>query len=207
MNLLETLISGGPLIWPIGLCSVVALGIVIERFWSLSRARVLPETTLQAALNHLAGNTGSTGNTGKENAPLGESELAQVLQPGLEAAGQGPDAMRERIEEALEVATLRLERWLNWLASIASVTPLLGLLGTVLGMIEVFAALMQSQTPDLTPLAGGISEALISTAAGLGVAIPSLLFVAHFDRRVLALRMELESAARALLRQREVLGT
>ncbi len=179
--------------WPIGLCSVAALGIVIERACSLSRSRVLPKGVVLAAQDALGGDA---------QVDLGRSELARVLIEVLEAAPQGEDAMRERMGEALDAATLRLEHSLNWLASIAAVAPLLGLLGTVLGMIDVFAALMHSQGADPTPLAGGISEALITTAAGLSVAIPSLLCVAHFDRRVLRLSVEIESAARALVRRR-----
>ncbi len=180
--------------WPIGLCSVAALGIIIERAYSLSHSQVLPNGVALAAQNALAGDA---------QAELGSSELARVLAQVLEATAQGEAAMRECMGEALDAATLRLERSLNWLASIAAVAPLLGLLGTVLGMIDVFAQLMQSQGADLTPLAGGISEALITTAAGLSVAIPSLLCVGHFDRRVLRLSVDIESAARALVRQRQ----
>lgn len=183
--------------WPIGLCSVVALGIIIERSCSLSRSQVLPAGVLQAAQDAPISDA---------RAALGKSELARVLAQVLEAAPEGEAAMRDRIAEALDAATLRLERSLNWLASIASVTPLLGLLGTVLGMIDVFAQLMVRQGSDPTPLAGGISEALITTAAGLSVAIPCLLFVGHFDRRVVRLSHDIESAARALLRQRRAAG-
>ncbi|MCY4041116.1 MAG: MotA/TolQ/ExbB proton channel family protein [Gammaproteobacteria bacterium] len=195
--MLELVTSGGVLMWPIGLCSVVALGIIIERSCSLSRSQVLPAGVLQAAQDAPISDA---------RAALGKSELARVLAQVLEAAPEGEAAMRERIAEALDAATLRLERSLNWLASIASVTPLLGLLGTVLGMIDVFAQLMVRQGSDPTPLAGGISEALITTAAGLSVAIPCLLCVGHFDRRVVRLSHDIESAARALLRQRRAAG-
>ena len=191
-TLSETVMSGGPLMVPIGLCSVAALAIIIERSFSLSRSRVLPAGILASALATL---------NGEARAPLGKSELARVLECGLEAAGDGADTLREHVEEALDSATLRLEHSLNWLASIAAVSPLLGLLGTVLGMIEVFAELMARRGTEVASLAGGISEALITTAAGLSVAIPSVLFVGHFDRRVIRLGAELESAARQLVRR------
>ena len=197
MKLLEVFVSGGVLMLPIGLCSVVAFGIIVERMHALSRSRVLPKGVLRKALDAVAS---------QGHAELGKSELARVLDCGLAVAAKGPAQMREILEEALEAATLRLDHSLNWLASIAAVSPLLGLLGTVLGMIDVFAELMASQGADITPLASGISEALITTATGLGVAIPCVLFVAHFDRRVVRLGSEIETAARALIRQREAAG-
>lgn len=110
--------------------------------------------------------------------------------------------MREMLDEAIEAAILRLERLLTWLGSIAAISPLLGLLGTVLGMIEVFAELMNASGAEVPSLAGGISEALVTTAAGLSVAIPALLFNNHFERRVARFTTEMEAAARELVRQK-----
>lgn len=181
---------------PIGLCSVAALAIIIERCLSLSHARVLPAEVLPEAIQALK--SGMT-------AGLGQSDLAYVLARGLEASTESTAAMREVLDEAIEAAVLRLERFLTWLGSIAAISPLLGLLGTVLGMIEVFAELMDASGAQVPSLAGGISEALVTTAAGLSVAIPSLLFNNHFERRVARFTTEMEAAARELIRQKEML--
>lgn len=190
----EYLIAGGPLMLPIGLCSVAALGIIMERLYSLSNSRVVPTDVLRRALQALRI---------RQPADLGKSELAKVLSAGLAQAGEEAADTREVLEEAVEQARFRLQHALTWLASIASVSPLLGLLGTVLGMIEVFSELMNASGQQVPALAGGISEALVTTAAGLGVAIPALLFVGHFERRVERLVAEIESAARVLLREME----
>lgn len=190
----EYLIVGGPLMLPIGLCSVAALGIIMERLYSLSNSRVVPTDVLRRALQALRI---------RQPADLGKSELAKVLSAALAQAGEEAADTREVPEEAVEQARFRLQHALTWLASIASVSPLLGLLGTVLGMIEVFSELMNASGQQVPALAGGISEALVTTAAGLGVAIPALLFVGHFERRVERLVAEIESAARVLLREME----
>lgn len=193
-DLLEFLISGGLLMVPIGLCSVAALAIIIERSVSLARARVLPAAVLPEAIAALKS---------ERQASLGASELARVLTSGLDASEKGAAGMREVLDEAIEAAVLRLEHTLTWLGSIAAISPLLGLLGTVVGMIEVFAELMNASGAEVSSLAGGISQALITTAAGLSVAIPSLLFHNHFERQIVRITTEMESAARELVRRKE----
>ena len=195
--MLEYLVSGGPLMVPIALCSVIAIGIIVERSFSLSPTRVVPEGVLQRATDALRTGT---------QAELGKSELACVLARGLEEAGAGSAVMREVLEEAVEQASFRLQYSLTWLGSIAAISPLLGLLGTVLGMIDIFAELMSASGQQVAALAGGISEALVTTATGLSVAIPSLLFVGHFDRRVERLMTEIDTASKALVRHSEALG-
>ncbi len=191
--MLELLISGGLLMVPIGVCSVGALAIIIERSISLSASRVMPIGVLSRAIRTL--DAGSS-------VDLGTSELARVLSAGLKAVAQGrsTEQVREVLAEAMEASMLRLEHSLAWLASIAAISPLLGLLGTVLGMIEVFAELMSASGTEVSSLAGGISEALVTTAAGLTVAIPSLLFSNHFERCVSRFASEMQSAARELVR-------
>ncbi len=193
-DLLQFLISGGPLMVPIGLCSVAALAIIIERSVSLARTRVLPAEVLPGAIAAL---------NSESQASLGASELARVLMSGLDASEKGAGEMSDVLNEAIEMAVLRLEHTLTWLGSIAAISPLLGLLGTVLGMIEVFAELMNASGAEVSSLAGGISQALVTTAAGLSVAIPSLLFHNHFERRIARITAEMESAARELVRMKE----
>jgi biopolymer transport protein ExbB len=184
--------KGGLMLLPIVLCSIVALGIIVERFWSLQRNKILPpelvpqvwklsrEEKLDAmAIRRL-----------KVGSPLGA-----ILAAGLSNSRFGREIMKESIEEVGRQVAHDLERYLTALGTISAITPLLGLLGTVVGMIKVFSAIMSQGVGDPGVLAGGISEALITTAAGLAVAIPSLMFHRYFEGRVddLVLKMEEES--------------
>ena len=184
--------KGGLMLLPIILCSIVALGIIVERFWSLKRNKILPpdlvpqvwklsrEEKLDAmAIRRL-----------KVDSPLGT-----ILAVGLSNSRFGREIMKESIEEVGRQVAHDLERYLTALGTISAITPLLGLLGTVVGMIKVFSAIMSQGVGDPGVLAGGISEALITTAAGLAVAIPSLMFHRYFEGRVdeLVLKMEEES--------------
>jgi biopolymer transport protein ExbB len=122
------------------------------------------------------------------------SPLGEILAAGLSNAHHGRDVMKESIQEAASHVVHSLERYLNTLGTIAAVAPLLGLLGTVVGMIKVFTEIMAQGTGNASVLAGGISEALITTAAGLSVAIPSLImhryFVGSIDSIVIGLEQE-----------------
>ena len=184
--------KGGLMLLPIVLCSIVALGIIVERFWSLKRNKILPpdlvpqvwklsrEEKLDAmAIRRL-----------KVGSPLGA-----ILAAGLSNSRFGREIMKESIEEVGRQVAHDLERYLTALGTISAITPLLGLLGTVVGMIKVFSAIMSQGVGDPGVLAGGISEALITTAVGLAVAIPSLMFHRYFEGRVdeLVLKMEEES--------------
>ena len=175
---------------PILLGSVIAAAIVIERAWALRRRRVVPDGVVRRVAKRL----------GEGAAALAEiddgSPLAQVIAAGVGNAGRGREPMQLAMQEAVDRANHDLQRYLTTLGIIASVTPLLGLLGTVVGMIEVFSALMLAGAGNARALAGGIAEALITTAAGLSVAIPALMFHRYFLRRVddLALEMEQEAA-------------
>ena len=190
--MLELISKGGWLMLPILLCSIVAMGIVVERLWSLQTKKILPPELVpkiwaisqdkeldKAAIRRL-----------KVNSPLGA-----ILAAGLVNSGHGREIMKDSIEEAGRQVAHELERFLNTLGTIASIAPLLGLLGTVVGMIKVFAAIMNHGVGDPAILAGGISEALITTAAGLTVAIPSLMSHRYFEGLVdeLILRMEEEA--------------
>lgn len=177
---------------PILLCSIVAMAIIIERFWTLQRNKILPPE-LVPQLWRLAKEKeidDITLRRIKLNSPLGA-----VLSAGLLNKHHGREMMKTSIEETGRQVVHELERFLNSLGTIASITPLLGLLGTVVGMIKVFAAIMIHGVGDPGILAGGISEALLTTAAGLTVAIPSLIFHRYFERLVdeYVLKMEEEA--------------
>ena len=174
---------------PIILCSVLAIAIIIERFWTLNPSRIAPKNMLPEVWNKIKQNQ-------LDAAELRElrnsSALGQILASGLVSAKSGRTIMVESIEQAAGHAIHDMSRYLNLLGTIAQITPLLGLLGTVLGMIRVFTEIMAQETGNANVLAGGISEALITTAAGLTVAIPTLLFYRFFQRRIDTLVVELE---------------
>jgi biopolymer transport protein ExbB len=176
---------------PIIVCSVAAVTIIIERLWSLRRARVLPKRLVATLHQWSEEGTISLSNVDK---PAMQSPLGQIITVGLLNRRHGREVIKESIEDAGRLIVHQLERFLNTLGTIAAITPLLGLLGTVFGMIEVFNVISTEGAGDAAILAGGISQALITTATGLTVAIPSLLFYRYFRGRVerLVVKMELE---------------
>ncbi len=177
----ELIKNGGWMMLPIILCSIGAMGIIGERFWSLQRKKILPAELVPHIwkLHRDKKLDDVTLRRIKVSSPLGT-----VLAAGLSNSEHGREMMKTSIEEAGHQVVHQLERYLNALGTIASITPLLGLLGTVVGMIKVFSAIMIHGVGDPGILAGGISEALITTAAGLTIAIPSLIFHRYFERLV-----------------------
>jgi len=190
---LEIVQSGGWLMVPILLCSVVAAAICVERIWSLQRARIAPANLLAQVWTALRGRDLGAEKVAELRA---SSPLGLVLAAGIANARRGREVMKEAMEEAAAQVTHDLERYLTSLGVIASISPLLGLLGTVVGMIKVFTALMLEGAGNASVLAGGISQALITTAAGLSVAIPAIMFHRFLQRRVdeLVVIMEQEAA-------------
>jgi biopolymer transport protein ExbB len=189
---LEVIQAGGWLMWPIIACSVFAVAIVLERFWTLRRQRVAPPYLVPQVWQWIRKRQLDASHIKalRKGSPLG-----RILAAGLANRHHSREVMKETIQETGRHVVLELERFLNALGTIASVTPLLGLLGTVLGMIKVFNAITAHGVGNPAVLAGGISEALITTAAGLSVAIPSLMFHRFFRGRVdeLVATMEQES--------------
>lgn len=177
----EIIQNGGWMMLPIILCSIGAMGIIGERFWTLRRKKILPPDLVPNIwqLHREQKLDPVTLRQIKVSSPLGA-----VLSAGLVNAEHGRELMKISIEEAGRQVVHELEHYLNSLGTIASIAPLLGLLGTVIGMIKVFTAIMIHGVNDPGILAGGISEALITTAAGLTVAIPSLIFHRYFERLV-----------------------
>jgi len=190
--LFELIKSGGWVMLPIILGSIAAVAISIERWWTLDYRKVVPPNTLAEVWQLIRQNelTPERLRELKASSPLG-----RILAAGLANAHAGRDVMKESIEEAASHVIHDLERYLNSLGTIAAVEPLLGLLGTVLGMIQVFSDVMLHGTGNAELLAGGISTALITTAAGLIVAIPALIVHRHFLRRVDTIVVGLEQEA------------
>ncbi|MBT2971507.1 MAG: biopolymer transporter ExbB [gamma proteobacterium symbiont of Ctena orbiculata] len=194
--MLELVKSGGWLMLPIIACSIVALGIVIERFWSLQRKRVMPDYLMRQILQLHRDNKLNLADLDKlkDSSPLG-----RILAAGLINRDHNKEVMKEAIEEVGRQVVHELERYLNTLGTIASISPLLGLLGTVIGMIKVFSVIVTAGVGDPGVLAGGISEALITTAAGLSVAIPSLMFHRYFSGLIDRLVIGMEEQALKLV--------
>ena len=175
--------------FPILLCSIVAIAIVIERFWTLSATRISPKYVVSQVWTWLKNN--QLDSTKLRELRL-SSPLGQILAAGLLSSKHGRVAMIDSIEQTAAQVVHDMERYLNALGTIAAITPLLGLLGTVVGMIRVFSEIMLQGTGNANALAGGISEALITTAAGLTVAIPTYMFHRYFNRKVDSLVLSLE---------------
>jgi biopolymer transport protein ExbB len=171
------------------LCSIVVLAICIERLYTLNPKKIAPPHLLAKVWKQLKGGEMDAARlkTLKQSSPLG-----RILAAGLSNAYHGREVMKESIQEAAQHVVHDLERYLNTLGTIAAISPLLGLLGTVVGMIRVFAEIMSQGTGNASVLAGGISEALITTAAGLTVAIPALAMHRYFIGKIDAIVVELE---------------
>lgn len=188
----ELIKNGGWMMIPIILSSIAAMAIIGERFWYLQAKRIIPgDLVPEIWLLHRDDRLDEKAiRRIQQDSPLGE-----ILAAGLLNRKHGREMMKTSIEEVGRHVAHDLERYLNALGSIASITPLLGLLGTVDGIISVFSNIAVGGMADPSILSGGISEALICTASGLTVAIPSLFFHRYFERRVddLVIRMEQES--------------
>ncbi|MBE02204.1 MotA/TolQ/ExbB proton channel family protein [Marinobacter lutaoensis] len=192
----ELLKAGGILMVPIVACSILALAIVLERFWTLRASRVAPPQTINELWRWIKK---KELNGRKLKALQASSPLGRILAGGLLNAKHGREIMKESIEQEASQVIHELERFLNPLGTVATIAPLLGLLGTVIGMIKVFAEIQLAGVGNAANLAGGISEALITTAAGLSVAIPALIFHRYFIRRVDELVVSMEQEAIKLI--------
>ena len=188
----ELLKAGGILMVPIVACSILALAIILERIWTLRASRVAPPQTINELWRWIKK---KELNGRKLKALQGSSPLGRILAGGLLNAKHGREIMKESIEHEASQVIHDLERFLNPLGTVATITPLLGLLGTVIGMITVFAEIQLARVGNAGNLAGGISEALITTAAGLSVAIPALICHRYFIRRVDELVVGMEQEA------------
>jgi biopolymer transport protein ExbB len=171
------------------LSSILVLAICIERLYTLNARKIAPPHLLATVWKQLKRGELDAAKlrTLRQSSPLG-----RILAAGLGNAYHGREVMKESIQEAASHVVHDLERYLNTLGTIAAVAPLLGLLGTVVGMIEVFAEIMAQGTGNASALAGGISQALITTAAGLTVAIPALVMHRYFVGRIDGIVIELE---------------
>lgn len=190
--MLDIVASGGWLMLPIVICSIFVVGITIERYWTLNPSKILPKHQLSQVWSWIQNNELD----GEKLKQLRRSsQLGRVLAAGLSNSKAGREVMKDSIEEAASQVIHEMERFLGALGTIAAIAPLLGLLGTVIGMIKVFTALNLEGAGNASVLAGGISEALITTAAGLTVAIPAMMSHRFFVRRVDSIVIGMEQEA------------
>ncbi len=195
--MLEIIKAGGWLMVPIIGCSVLAVAIVLERLWTLQRRRVLPDDLTRQVWEWVSRNELHHRHIQslQDGSPLG-----RILAAGLVNRNRDRQIMKEGIEDTGRHVVHELERYLNLLGTIAAISPLLGLLGTVTGMVKIFAAISASgAVGDPSVLAGGISEALITTVGGLVVAIPSLVAYRYLRDRVDGLVIAMEKEAITLV--------
>lgn len=195
-GLFELIQAGGFAMWPLILCSVAALAIIGERLWSLQRKYICPPNLVPQVRQWLERNELDDGHIDlvRRSSPLG-----RVVAAGLINRHHSREVIKEAVEDAGRHAAPELERYLRTLGTIAAIAPFLGLLGTVLGMIEMFAGISTRGVGDPSIVAGGISQALIATATGLTVAIPSVMFYRFFRGKVTALLLDMEQEALQLI--------
>jgi biopolymer transport protein ExbB len=185
----DFVVKGGVLIIPIALCSIIALAIFLERLWSLRRSRVIPRDFLIEIEDLIR----------REKIPEAitrcrkdNSSMANIVVAGIRNFGKRREIVKESIEEIGRREASTLERYINVVGTIAAISPLLGLLGTVFGMIKAFNVISIQGVGNPSSLAGGISEALITTAAGLVVAIPTFVLYRYLANKADALIVEME---------------
>ena len=194
--MIDYLVAGGPVMIPIGLCSIVALATLLERLWALRAGKVIP-----AAFTAEFVELGRQGRWGDAMALCRKWNVAaaRVLEVALEVRGQTRTVIKERIEEVGRREAAEMERNVPILGTIASIAPLLGLLGTVGGMILTFQVISEEGAANVGSLAAGISQALITTFAGLSVGIPAVVANRYVLARVDSLLLDLEEVSLAVL--------
>mgnify|MGYP006291807735 CR=1 FL=1 len=197
MEPFEIIFKGGILMWPILACSVVGLAITIERFFALRRATIDTREFMDTMRQVLRQNRIQEA---VEICDETDAPVARIMKAGILKHDRGKEDIREAIEDAGHLEIPRLERYLSALATCANIAPLLGLLGTVSGMIKAFAQI-QNKRGQVNPsdLAEGISNALVTTAAGLTVAIPMLVVYNYFVARVDNMVVEMEVSSSELV--------
>lgn len=194
--MLELIKAGGWPMIPLLLLTVAAFAIVVERFWSLRRERVLPPGLGDEVRDWVA--RGNPLDPAHIDSLRATSPLGALLAAELDVRHRDRDIIRERVEDVGRHLVHRMERFLNSLGTIAAAGPLLGLFGTVVGMIQLFLGILDHGIGDATQLAGGIGKALVCTATGMIVAIPALAFHRYFRGRIASYIVDMEHEAMQL---------
>ncbi len=192
----ELLSRGGPLMIALLICSVLSLAIIIERLFSLRQSRlmridILMEVEIAIKKKDLAG--------ALEWVDKAASPMLKIAKVALINSSKPKQDLKTSIEEAGRIEIPKIEKFMTILQTITVISPLLGLLGTVTGMIKVFQTIVTEGTGNAAILAGGISEALLTTAAGLSIAIPTLIFYNYFNKKIEHMIVEMEHLSVTLL--------
>ena len=190
------ILSGGIIIWPIILLSIISLAIVLEKLWNLARDIIITRNLTENLISLVSDDSLSEKKIKKMS---NDSVLGNNFAHLIREKNKDKASLRLKAEEVGRFEVNRLEQYLSLLGTIATVSPILGLLGTVMGMINIFSNLLESNLGSVSPLAGGIAEALVTTAAGLFVAIPTLIFYRHFSRTIENYSLELEEESNKLI--------
>lgn len=196
MDLVDLFHRGGMAMYPILLCSIAALTVFFERLWNLRRSKWIPEGFVQAFREHIF--RGQLSEAAKLCNAHSSSPLARIARAGLTHHAQGADMIRFMVSETGGQEAVALERYQSILGTVAYISPLLGLFGTVSGMIKAFDVISKHTVVDPPMLAAGISEALITTYAGLAVAIPAVVMGRYVQSRSDRISRELEKKAVAI---------
>ena len=190
--MLDFIIKGGVFMYPIIVCSIISLAIFFEKIRSLRRKKNIPPSFLNEIEQLLNKKNVSEA---LELCDSNRSSISRIFSAGIKNYGKRREVIKERIEEVGRREASILERYLEALATIASVSTLLGLLGTIAGMIKIFSVISSQSVVNPGTLAGGISEALYTTAAGLTVAIPTLVFYRYLSSKSNFLVIEMEECS------------
>jgi biopolymer transport protein ExbB len=196
MDLIDLFQRGGIAMYPILLCSIAAVSVFFERLWTLRRSRLIPEGFVRKFREHIV--AGQTAEAAKLCDAHATSPLARIARAGLTHHAQGADMIRFMISEIGGQEAVGLERYQSILGTVAYISPLLGLFGTVSGMIKAFDVISKHTVVDPPLLAAGISEALITTFAGLAVAIPAVVMDRYVQSRSEHISLELEKKSVAI---------
>jgi len=194
---LELIKAGGWPMIPLLLLAVLAVAIIVERFWTLRRERVMPPGLGEEVREWIG--RGNPLEPAHIESLRANSPLGALLAAALDVRQRGREVIRERVEDVGRHLVHRMERYLDTLGTIAAAGPLLGLFGTVVGMIQMFLGILDHGIGDATQLAGGIGKALVCTATGMVVAVPALVFHRYFRSRIASYIVDMEHEAMQLM--------
>lgn len=200
----ELFVKGGIFMWPLLVCSIIALGVIIERLIAFIRSRTNVDEFMVQIVDVLEGNPDSDDKEARiqkaiEICDANDNPISNIIRAGLEKVGRTTRSIERAMEKASIYQISLLEKGLVILATLATISPLIGFLGTVSGMIRSFSVIAESATRDPQGVARGISEALITTATGLLIAIPIFIAYNFFTNWIARFTMQMEESAGTLV--------
>lgn len=197
-GIIEIINKAGIFVYPIILCSIVGLSIFLQKIWVLRNSKILPPVFLERLYDYLSRNKLSDA---RSLSSMNNSSIARIAYSALQKSDSSKEEVRESIEESGKIEAIGLTRYIEGLGAISNVSTLLGLLGTIAGMIKIFSVISENTIVDPPSLAGGISEALYTTAFGLSVAIPAFIAYKYLNGRADEFITELEGEGRRIMEE------